>query len=299
MTDHNLILSESAALPKARMNAAIVAIKDGTPFLIRGRIPLVDRVFNVPKQFIEVDTSVKSFDETLSLPTTSDALFFNATVHVSYRVNDPETLIEKGIRNGKDALWPKLRHKLTGVTRSCEKPAEAEKACALVAEEFRSGINSSPVFKNGLEVQHIAVEVRLTDEMRKLLSEVDLSELEKRRIEAKHRLEDLELYRKERIITQGGIPALWAEYLRLHPDAAAEAINAFTSAERERYSAQIQVLRDAINNNLLEDHVFGKFSKDFVERVFARAGGALELTPMKEIADTPRLDEAPKDDSQS
>jgi hypothetical protein len=284
MSDANsLILSkESSRLqlfrphPSPEPGVALVLFREGQSLITlwpKDRLTSGEVKWGNYKTIYKVDTTEHSFSFSCSLPCRGDAFEFKAQVDVTYSVQDPATVVERDIADGRTVLEPLITSTMRAVTRQydVEQSAEAEKA---ISEAVQRGTED---YRIGLRVDRLVVRLSLEEEARdhiRKLKRIERdeererreAELEKQRaeLEMEHVAMKMSFYRP---LIEGGQWQLWALQLANNPADIATVAQMLGQQRQVDIENQLKALRIMLEEDAIEGFQIEEAGKRVLRRL--------------------------------
>ncbi|GAA3377997.1 hypothetical protein [Streptomyces racemochromogenes] len=215
----------------------------------------------------EVDLAIHPVRTELVLPSSNDALEFQAEVELRWHVLDPVMFVGSGIRDVPRMLRNELEQHARGVTRRHALTGSAAAEAELLAESARwpvlgasAGLETAWTLRLRRNQQAIDHELHLQDiehqASAKVLGEV-LGQQEDAASETRRaallRLQTQKIGLYEEYLEQGGARA-WAWYLSQHPEATKEVMDHLRDDQRQLVETQLELVTKLFDSAEAETH---------------------------------------------
>ncbi len=282
MTDQILYRDPVDKMPDLRPGAVVVALGSGDPIVFRnGRGPTIsERWFGGYKSFVEVDLSAKTFDEATKLPSSKATIDFDATVTVRYQVRESNvtSIISRGVKDGRNAIWPDLLAKLQLATRQADglNVNQGNESAVAAAQSFCMAYNSQA--ERGIEILSIIVNVNLTSEARTLLKQVELEDFQQKSLQSEQKIalqkvknsQEVDKAKREEnfAIMNGGLQNMFAQLMIDNPKALADIVDNLAKMKQGQHSDRMELFRELLAGGQIEAHHIPKEVKEeFLRKV--------------------------------
>jgi len=266
MESNSLILSqeEFLSLPSLSQitiepNVAIVLYgKSGelTSLMPGQRLKSSETAWKKYKGFYRVDMGIHVFEFHTKAPCGKDAFYYDVTVNVMYRVDNPIEIVKNQVRDVQTLLKPEIIKRIRAASRkfSVEQSKEAEQE---INNSFDKGI-----YTNGIIASQIVASVELESEslehlrfVQNIKNEITRQEFfhELEIVKSKHEIElkklKLDFYAP---LIKKGEWELLALQLAEHPDDVATIANMVAQLRQAELDVQLDLLKSMITDGVIE-----------------------------------------------
>nr|BEK66615.1 hypothetical protein KPHV_38420 [Kitasatospora purpeofusca] len=227
----------------------------------------------------EVETAYRHLTLEHRLPSKGDAFFFHAETDVTWRVLRPALVVERGIRDVRTLLEPKLLALMRQQTRlfRIEQSAAAE---AAVQDALTL---AQPCEADGIEVT-CAVRLSLDQKAIEQYSALRGVSYAKEYAETEHSLDLLRLQQQQQLtedrsrfyatMLEGDDIDRWALHLASNPQDIPLALEGIRDDQREAAANQVAIVERMLDAGVLEDHMMEDAARVAVSSLKSRLADA-------------------------
>ncbi len=273
---------------------ALVLHREGRPLVTmrqpEDRLTLGEAMWSNFLKVYKVDTSEHTLELQCSLPANTDAFDFLATIHLTCAVTDPTHVVERGVRDVRVVLEPKLMDVMRRVSRRfrVEDSADAEHE---IANQLRQTAEAAD-FCRGFGIQGVTVKLELEAEARNHVRELKAgarrhTEEMKRLRQAKERMKlqneidqlkaQLDIARSEQFLhlIEKGDWSMLALYLAQNPERVSEVIKFMLSQQHLMLDKQIEALKFFLDKDVVEPSDFEERGRKLLRNALDQLGAGL------------------------
>ena len=259
-----------APRPVAKPGQALVMYRDNgeTSTLMPGqRLTAGNMAWRDYKGYYIVDIGIHTLEFQTKVPCKKDAFSFEAKLHVTYYVKEPEVIVKNGIRDILAALRPEIENQMRIISRKYN-PDQSKEAEEEINKKFEDRLQV-----NGILTSQIISNLELPPEAREHLHQIQSTENEIARQEITHKLEATKLnyenkleatklkheneLKKQRMnfyapLIEKGQWNLLALQLTEHPEDVASIVNFINQQKQADRDNQLKLLKIMLEGDVVE-----------------------------------------------